>query len=277
MNNGLTTGNTIQYDYINVVWGDMMTLFSQENHTAIQDVAAGKTDYMPNVETAMTKLSHLHDRLHPQLVNNGLDLHPVKQPNNIVFESASTSTKRGIISLQYMRPRAQAIRVERLMGRDETSNNGIEARRHPVIEVRLTPSHLTVEMILSPYAWWDQQNFVGKMSVDRHRANFYDLLKKLDDETKVGYWRGVALEEMYVKVSQIYNPNIWNEWFDTFDPGKDWFRLGVWYTPEADDLSEETIIGELTRQIRGLYTLYDDILWSSNNNYREFYKGGDNR
>lgn len=256
----------------------MMTLFSQENHTAIQDVAADKTDYTSNVEVAVSKLSKLHDEIYPQLVNNGFELNPIKQPNNVVFESASTSTKRGIISLQYMRPRAQAIRVERLMGRDETSNNGIEARRHPVIEVRLTPSYLTVELILSPYAWWDQQNFAGKMSVDRHRSNFYQLLRKLDEETKIGYWRGVQLEEMYIKASQLYDVRIWNEWFDTFDPGKDWFRLGHWYTPEADALNEDTIVDELVRQIRNLYTLYSDVLWSSNNNYREFYKStGDSR
>ena len=140
-----------------------MALFSVENHTAVHDVAAGETDHKPVVENAVQKLTQLDEKLQPKLTNLGLNLHPAQKASNVVFESASTSKKRGMISIQYMRSRSQAIRVERLMGRDDTSNNGIEARRHPVIEVRLTPEHLTVELILSPYAWWDQQNFVGKI------------------------------------------------------------------------------------------------------------------
>jgi len=260
-----------------LVYGGIMALFSQENHTAVADVAAGKTDNLADAESTVKKLSDLHDLIYPQLSNSGLDLHPAKPHNNVVFESASTSTARGMISLQYMRSRPQAIRVERLMGRDETSNSGIDARRHPVIEVRVTPSFLTVELILSPYAWWDQQNFVGKMSLDRHRENFYDLIRALDDETKVGYWRGVQLEEEYVKVSQFINQRIWKEWIDTFDPGKDWFRIGFWYTPEADAICSEKIEDELIRQVRGIYTLYEDIIWSSNNNYREFYQASGSR
>ncbi len=254
-----------------------MALFSQDNHTAVQDVAAGKTDYVADVETTVTKLSDLHEAIYPNLSNNGLDLHPVKPNNNVVFESACTSTKRGMISLQYMRSRTQAIRVERLMGRDETSNNGIDARRHPVIEVRVTPSFLTVELILSPYAWWDQQNFIGKQSVDRHRQRFYELLLRLDDETKIGFWRGIQLEEVYVKVGQMKSQRVWNEWIDTFDPGRDWFRAGMWYEPETDELSSDNIQNELTRQIRGMYNLYEDVIWSSNNNYREFYNASGSR
>jgi len=249
----------------------MMALFSQQNHIAVQDVTADESSYLPDVENAVQKLSQLHEKLYPQLLNHGLDLHLSQKQKAVVFESASTSTKRGMIALQYMRPRSQAIRVERLMGRDETSNNGVESRRHPVIEVRLTPDYLVVELILSPYAWWDQQNFLGKLTVDRHRSTFYDLLQKLDGETKIGYWRGVQLDEMYVKVDQLYRQHIWDEWISTFDAGKDWFRVGMWYAPESDAISQENSLNELVRQIRGLYTVYDDVIWSSNNNYREFY------
>lgn len=249
----------------------MMALFSQQNHTAVQDVTAEESDYLPDVETAVKKLSQLHEKLYPQLLNHGLDLHLSQKQKTVAFESASTSTKRGMITLQYMRTRSQAVRVERLMGRDETSNNGVESRRHPVIEVRLTPEHLVVELILSPYAWWDQQNFLGKLTVDRHRAAFYKLLQKLDGETKIGYWRGVQLDEMHVKVDQLYRQHIWDEWISTFDAGKDWLRVGKWYAPEAEAISADNSLKELVQQIRGLYTIYEDIIWSSNNNYREFY------
>ena len=248
-----------------------MSLFSYENHIAVRDVAAGETDHTPTVENAVEKLGQIDDKLQSRLTSMGLNLHPVKQSSNVVFESASTSNKRGMIALQYMRSRSQAIRVERLMGRDETSNNGIEARRHPVIEVRLTPHHLAVELIMSPYAWWDQQNFVGKLTVDRHRLNFYQLLKKLSPETKIGYWRGSELDEMHVQVDQLTRQHIWDEWIGTFDPGKDWFRVGIWYSPEAEVISQDSILDELTNQIRKLYTIYDDLIWSSDNNYRDFY------
>ena len=248
-----------------------MALFSHENHTAVQDVTADEINFLPKVENALEKLSQLHEKLYLQLQNHGLDLHPSHKPKAVIFESASTSTKRGMIALQYMRNRSQAIRVERLMGRDETSNNGVESRRHPVIEVRLTPEYLVVELILSPYAWWDQQNFLGKLTIDRHREAFYKLLQKLDGETKIGYWRGTQLDEMYVKVDQLYRQHIWDEWISTFDAGKDWFRVGMWYTPESDAISQENSLAELVKQIRGLYTVYEDIIWSSNNNYREFY------
>lgn len=249
----------------------MMALFSQQNHSAVHDVTAEELESLPDVEHTIKKLADLHEKLFPQLANNGLDLHPPKKQQKVVFESASTSTKRGLIALQYMRTRSQAIRVERLMGRDETSNNGVESRRHPVIEIRLTPEYLAVELIVSPYAWWDQQNFLGKLSIDRYRAEFYELLQKLDGDAKIGYWRGIQLDEMYVKVDQLHRQHIWDEWISTFDAGKDWFRVGMWYQPEDEALTEENSLQEILRQIRGLYTIYENLIWSSNNNYREFY------
>ena len=229
----------------------------------------------PDVKISLQKLEDLHQKIYPQLVNNTIELYPfvTKKDHIVTFSSASTSTTRGMMAVQYMRPKTQAIRVERLMGRDDTSSsNGIEARRHPIIEVRVTPPYLTVELILSPYAWWDQQNFVGKLTIKRHKQAFYQLLKKLDGDYRIGYWRGIQLNEMHIKVSQLYRQSIWDEWLDTFDPGKDWFRIGIWYEPEAEAISEANIHSELVKQIKGLYAIYNEILWSSDNNYREFYR-----
>lgn len=248
-----------------------MALFSHQNHSAVKDVAAGDSNHLPVVDKAVQKMAQLHEQIYPQLVNSDMDLHPPKKHIHVVFESACTSTQRGMIALQYMRSYSQAIQIERLMGRDETSNNGIESRRHPVIEVRLTSNYLTVELILSPYAWWDQQNLVGKLTVARHRKNFFDLLKDLHEDVKIGYWRGIEIDEEHVMVSQLYRQHIWDEWMSTFGAGKDWFRIGMWYEPEAETISEVNIADEIITQIRGLNSLYEDLLWSSNNNYREFY------
>lgn len=252
----------------------MMALFSQANHTAIEEASATDYNDKPEVKLSLQKLEDLHNKVYAQLSNNSLDLFPslIKKDQVVTFSSASTSTTRGMMSIQYMRPKTQAIRVERLMGRDDTSSNGIETRRHPIIELRVTPPFLAVELILSPYAWWDQQNFVGKLTIKRHKQKFYQLLKKLDGNCCIGYWRGVQLNEMHIKVDQLYRQSIWDEWLDTFDPGKDWFRIGMWYEPEADAISEANIQNELVKQIKSLYTIYKEIVWSSDNNFREFYR-----
>lgn len=248
-----------------------MALFSHQNHTAIEDASASDFDTKPEVQISLQKLIDLNRQLINRLTNNGIELYPASKDDPVTFSSASTSTTRGMMSLQFMRAKSQALRVERLMGRDETTNNGIESRRHPVIEVRVTPEHLTIELILSPYAWWDQQNLVGKLTIDRHRQYLYSVLKNLDGECKIGYWRGIQLSEMHLKASQLYRQHIMDEWLDTFEPGKDWFRVGMWYEPEAEAISEDNVHNELLRQFKGLYTVYSEILWSSDNNFREFY------
>ena len=45
--------------------------------------------------------------------------------------------------------------------------------------------------------------------------------------------------------------------------------FGIYQKAEA--ISQENIVEELIRQILGLYAIYEDIIWSSDNNYRDFY------
>ena len=50
------------------------------------------------------------------------------------------------------------------MGKESGAQTGdVDTYRHPVIELRLTPDQFAIELILSPYAWLDQQNLIGKL------------------------------------------------------------------------------------------------------------------
>ena len=158
------------------------------------------------------------------------------------------------------------------MGREAAGTSiELEARRHPVIELRLTPQYYSVELVLSPDAWWDQRNLLGKLSVERHRNTFYKLLQKLDDQARLGFWGGIHLSEMHLTVEKLTHVQMLAEWMETFAVGKDWFRAGIWYEIGHTALSEEQIAEETLRQVRALYPLYEQILWSSDNNFHRFY------
>jgi hypothetical protein len=172
----------------------------------------------------------------------------------------------------YLRTKGEAVTVERLMGREEVANvNAIDAHRHPVIELRLSQDGLALELLLSPDAWWDQQNLLGKMTVARHRQDFYLMLRNFSSRYCMGFWNGTHLSEMHLTANQFQHPRIMEEWMSTFEPGADWWRLGIWYAYEDAALDESAIVQEMMKQIRLLYSVYDYIRWTSDNNYREFY------
>ena len=128
-----------------------------------------------------------------------------------------------------------------------------------------------VELLMAPDAWWDQQNLLGKLSVIRHKQDFYASLKNFGGNYRLGFWKGVHLSEMHLKAAHFQHIRIIDEWMSTFQANADWFRLGIWYDFDSEFLEEDHIVDELMKQIRLLYSLYMDIRWSSDNNFREFY------
>lgn len=221
------------------------------------------------------KLVSLHRDLFPQLRNYHLDLH-LCVPNNrqIVTDISVASLKRdeSVLCLHYGRANNQAVLVERRMGRDDVTAERIEPQRHPIVEVRLTPKNLVLELIVTPEARLDQQNFSGKLTIERHRRAIYEAIQTLKGEYYLGFWRGLDLHEMHLHAKQFRWTQLLNEWLSTFSAGSDWFRVGVWYMPDAPQLVSGALIEELTDQIRALYRLYAHILWTSDNNFVQFYK-----
>jgi hypothetical protein len=215
----------------------------------------------------------LHKQIYVRMQINDIELSIITAPEQAVQSvSVSDLEATNVLTVAYLRNRGQALNVERLMGREELANTqNIEARRHVVIEMRLSPAGFAIELLLSPDAWWDQENLVGKLSIARHKQDFYTILRALPFQYCLGFWKGHHLSDMHLKAAHFQHPRIMNEWMSTFQPGADWFRLGIWYGFDDVVLEEEQIIAELIRQIRRLYELYKYIAWSSDNNFREFY------
>lgn len=222
---------------------------------------------------AVEQLLTLHQHISAQLRTQSLDLHlMVPEANAVQFSTVSDRLTEEVATIAYTRARGQAVTVERLMGREEVATvNTVDLRRHPALELRLMPEGFVIELILSPDAWWDQQNLVGKLSVDRHRAEFYDLLQTCADYT-MGFWQGARHSDLSLHARYFKHPRIMDEWLSTFEPAADWFRLGIWYDLDAPELSEERAEDEVLHQLRTLYTLYQHLLWTSDNNFRDFYE-----
>ncbi|MGB7337482.1 MAG: hypothetical protein WBC91_01210 [Phototrophicaceae bacterium] len=217
----------------------------------------------------------IHKKVFEQLHINDIELNIIKPSEKAVHADTVSRHKNKnddkVLSVQYMRSRSQAVTIERLMGREEiASANNLIVRLHPVIEVRLSENGLTVELIISPDAWWDQENLKGKLSISRHRYEFYTLLMTLEDAYIMGFWEGVHQSDMHLAGKYFQHPRILDEWLSTFNTNSDWFRLGVWYALDDEALAEDQITATIVEQVRALYPVYLYFLWTSGNNYREF-------
>lgn len=203
------------------------------------------------------------------------DLHPNWDKNRLfVGRSAASSSTFVGLALPYLRSPEQAQLVERLMGRDGLGAPlHVDIHRHPVIELRLTPQHFTIELVLAPSAWWDQRNLIGKLSVARHREAFRMLLQRMDGDYRFGFWDGSHLSDVHLTNRQLLRGSVLEEWMSTFSDGQDWLRVGVWYDPSHPALNANSILSEVTQRIAALYGVYTFLLWTSNNNFHSFYKG----
>ncbi len=252
----------------------MMSYFTPQNRATLGSVPPEQLKGTEESQPVREKLHHLHSALLPHIHNASLALHlyRARPRSDVSFKPTVSVHEAQAASLIYYRGETQATVIERLMGRELAGSDlKLEARRHPAIEIRLTPTHYTVELVLSPDAWWDQRNLLGKLTVKRHRDTFFEHLRKLDGQTCLGFWGGIQLSDMHLKVEKITRVEILADWMDTFAVGKDWFRLGRWYEPDDPALAEARIVDETMRQVRALYPLYEHLLWSSDNNFHSFY------
>jgi len=222
-----------------------------------------------DLQPLVTKLADLHETMSPNLKGQNF---PLSRYKTQIYNSATSHHPVPSVSIQYLRDVDMALRVERLMGREEVTPDGIETHRHPLIELRVTANSFTIELVLSPDAWWDQQNIVGKLSHNQHRGVFYQQIQKLGVGVSMGYWEGIELSDMRLQFPQFMHTRILNEWISTFAVSKDWFRIGKWYELDQDELNEDRIADEVSEILVRLYAIYDTIAWRSENNYRNFYK-----
>lgn len=227
-----------------------------------------------DIQRPYTRLMDLHTALHPRVRTYNLDLHPRWQKSSIICQQSAASTDEADSwVLTYFRSREQAEVVERMMGK-EMHLHGVEpdTYRHPVIELRMTPDHFAVELIVSPGAWWDQQNLVGKLEIPQHRVAFRSLLRQLAPDYCFGFWRGTHLSDMHLTTAQLLKGRILDDWMNTFTEGMDWLRLGKWYDIDDPILEPATIMTEAFEVVKALHPIYSFLLWTGNNNFHSFYE-----
>lgn len=250
-----------------------MNYFTQDDRNALLSINSETTQDSSALQRVHRRMTELHRNLYPRLKSHGLDLHPNDSlPLGVSQDSVTASGSMDNMTLTYMRSRADALIVERVMGREERGQQITDPHRHPVIEVRLTPDHFVIELIVGPNAWYDQRNFLGKFTVKQHRQQLYKMLNRLEDEIFVGFWSGLHLGDMHLSTRRLPPPHILFEFIETFAPGRDYLRIGRWYDHDDAALDEDNIGLEVFNQVRELYDLYDYVVWSSNNNFHSFFE-----
>lgn len=228
----------------------------------------------PGFQAVADKFHELHRLVYRRLRDRNWDLHPHWDKNAIITtQSAASSSAIDGLALPYLRSKEQRQLVERLMGRDGGGTaTTSDIHRHPVIELRLMPTHFAIELIMSPFSWWDQRNLLGKLSVDRHRKMLRSLFGEIDGDFRFGFWEGTELSDMHLTCRQVLRGNVLEEWMGTFADGQDWLRVGVWYEPEHPELRTDAILNETVKRVSALHRLYTFMLWTSNNNFQSFYR-----
>lgn len=250
--------------------------FSKQDHDAMNGIAARPDAHNATTVYSVTeRLNSLQRSLSRRIFAVGSDLQPVwDRPHAISNYSFATNGAIDGLTAAFVRPRSQAALIEKMMGRGTSGVHVAEPYRHPVLELRVTANHLVVELIMSPYAWWDQRNFVGKMRVERHRDMLRSLLCDAEDSFYLGFWNGEALGDVHLTCRQLLRGRFLEEWFGTFAAEHDWFRIGMWYEPDHRAMSQENILLELSRRIVSLTKLYSFFAWTSENNFHSFINTG---
>lgn len=242
--------------------------FNQQDHNVLAALPTNPRDSQQTFD----KLYELHRTVYRRMRDHNYDLHPHwNKAAQLSSRSASCSSEISGLTVPYLRSREQGVLVERLMGRDSADLSG-DIYRHPVIELRITPEHFAIELIMSPLAWWDQRNLIGKLTVARHRETLRGILQRIDGDYRFGFWDGTSLSDMHMTSRQLLRGNMLDEWMGTFADGQDWMRVGVWYEPEDAVLADNNILNEVVQRMMALQKLYTFMLWTSNNNFQTFYR-----
>jgi hypothetical protein len=209
-------------------------------------------------------LHTLQSALNTQIRTHRLNLYATCSDASAAAPGSSVST------LQFGRAADQAQAVARMMGCD--ARTALSPDHHAVIEVRHVDHQLVIELVIAPSAWWDQQNFVGKLQAERYCREFGNLLRRLGGNFRLGFWDGLHLNNMHLVTGEIANQAILNAWMSTFVEGQDWLRCGVWYDENDPRLEGENFVAEIFARIRDLYQVYNFAAWSGDNDFTAAYR-----
>ncbi len=249
-----------------------MTFLSSSSHLNFDGAHERGSEH--TMEQAYNMLLKLHQTLSERARHYDWDLHPHPKKSSLISRSSATTstTQANVLTLSYFRSAHQTQLVENLMHID-TANcpDSGEPYRHPVLELRFGADYFAIELVLSPFARWDQQNLIGKLELKRHRATLRQLISSMDSDYRFGFWEGTDLSDMHLTTWELSHGRVLEEWMNTFAEGQDWLRFGMWYDVNSEEFTLENMLAEAPRRIADLYTLYDFMLWTSNNNFQSFY------
>jgi len=249
-----------------------MTLFTQHEHRLLYDLNESSHQPNPALEAVYRRLFDLQQAVNQSIKKSQLELHRGKPALDAVeVGSVSSLAPEKALSVGFSRSEELSLTVQRVLGRDVV-DAALKPRLHPVIELRLTPDHFVVELIVAPEARQDQENFAGKISIDQHRRQLYKMLKHYDTNYCIGFWAGTHLDDMHLTTTKLPPPQIFFEYLETFAVNRDYLRIGCWYAPE--ELDAQNAKSEIMARIKELYNVYQFALWSSNNNFVEFFRKG---
>lgn len=211
--------------------------------------------------TPMQRFGELHTALYTRFHLSSMALQAVNSGMSVLSFSPEQS-----LVIAYVRLHSEAQLVQRLIGLDE---HDIDLQRHPLIELRLTETHLTLEFVLSSLAWWDQRNFIGKISIRRYRDELRDMLMTMPDETVIGHWHGTQLDRQHITIRHLRRPTVMQSWLNTFKDGHDVLRVGRWFDVRH---AGADLLPQLFDTSKSLYALYRFISWTSRNDFQAFFK-----
>ncbi|MBK8139307.1 MAG: hypothetical protein KA401_00565 [Anaerolineae bacterium] len=207
------------------------------------------------------RFSEIHAALYAKLRNNSVNLQAVNSGMSVL----SLEPEQALV-FAYVRIHSEAQLVEKMIGLRSTE---IDLQRHPLIELRLTERHLALELVLSPHAWWDQRNLIGKLSVRRHHDELRELLLALPQEMILGHWHGAALSDQHLTLRHLRSPRVMDAWLQTFSDGRDPIRIGIWQ--EASAINGPDAVADLFEAAQSLYGVYRFLAWTGRNDFQAFY------
>lgn len=206
----------------------------------------------------------LHLALYTRLRTLNIALQAISNAKTVATPQPSQPAE----TVAFVRLPGEGQAVERLIGL--RAGDHIDLKHHPVIELRLTETWLALEFILNPQAWYDQRNWLGKLSVRRYRDEFHGLLGALPPDIKVGAWVGLEPSERVLTSEQLRFPKVFEAWVGTYSDGRDWLRMGVWHPVSA--LDDTALPALLFEQLQALYGVYQFLSWTGRNDFYGLFR-----
>jgi hypothetical protein len=246
--------------------------FSPDDYGVFCEECVASSRYDRERRRVRDKFLALHALLYPEIQRRGWNLHPHWHAPNIVSTWYIGRVEQiRFMKLRYLRSGDDVKALEGLMGvpapLDHTET---QYTKHPMIDVRIDDSFIAVELLLTQWAWWDAQNFKRKIvGYAAERERFIQLLRELGHDYIFGGWPDTQKPDLVTTAADLADDDRLLDWLAAFEPGADWLRLGIWYRDPADlRLHAGRIPAELLYRFAQLYPVYQFLLWSPRNNYR---------